>query len=111
MPAHAVRLLPRSKTETHREIERQHHAERHRLAMQQPVAEPGLGLQRMAEGMAEIQQRPVAGLALVGRDDVRLHAAADHDGAGQRRRFEIADRAAFGFQPVEEIRRRGSARI
>ncbi len=73
MPADAVRILPRRQTKPHREIERQHHAERHRLAMQQPVAKPGLGLERMAEGMAEIQQRAVAGLALVGRDDRRLH--------------------------------------
>ena len=36
MPPDAVRLLPRSQTETHGEIERQHHPERDRLAVQQP---------------------------------------------------------------------------
>ena len=107
-----VRVLSRGETETHGEIERQHHPERDRLAVQQPVAKPGLGLQRVSEGVAEIEQRPViAGLALVGRDDLGLHAAADHDGTGQRRRFEIAHRASLGFEPFEEIGRRGSARI
>ena len=51
----ATRVLPRGEAEAHREIERQHHAEGHRLAMQEPVAKPGLRFERMPEGMAEIQ--------------------------------------------------------
>ena len=37
------------------------------------VAEPGLGFERMAEGVAEIEQRAVAVLALVAGDDLGLH--------------------------------------
>ena len=48
--------------------------------MQEPIGKAAGRLQRMAEGMAEIEQRPFAGLALVARDDRRLGAAADRDG-------------------------------
>ena len=54
-----------------RELERQRHAERDRLAVQQPVGEAGGGFERVAEGVAEIEQRALAGLALVARDDRR----------------------------------------
>ena len=57
---------------------RRGHSERHRLAVQQ--REAGLRLQRMAERMAEIEQRPPARrLALVLRDDRRLGADAGLD--------------------------------
>ena len=51
-----------------------------RLAVQQPVGEAGGRLERMAEGVAEIEQHAVAGLALVARDDRGLGAAAHRDG-------------------------------
>ena len=41
---------------------------------------PAAGLERMAEGVAEIEQRALAGLALVARDDAGLGAAAHRDG-------------------------------
>ena len=51
--------------------------------MQQVGAEAGLGLERMAEGMAEIEQRAqVGGLALVGGHDARLGTAALLDRVG-----------------------------
>ncbi len=55
----------------------------------------------MAESVAEIEQRALAGLALVARDDAGLAAAADRDGV-------LARRAAgkhilpVGLQPGEE---------
>ena len=58
------------------EFERQRHAERDRLAVQQPVGETRRRLERVAEGVAEIEQHAVAGLALVARDDRGLGAAA-----------------------------------
>ncbi len=65
-----------------REGEGQPHADGDRLAMQQPVRIAGEGLERMAEGVAEIEQRAGAGLlALVGRDDRRLGAHAGFDRA------------------------------
>ena len=54
----------------------QHDAERDRLAVQQPVGKAGRRLERMAEGVAEIEQRALAGLALVARHDRGLAAAA-----------------------------------
>ena len=53
--------------------------------MQQPVGEAGGGLERVAEGVAEIEQRALAGFALVARDDAGLGAAADGDGVLARR--------------------------
>src|SRR3984893_18103617 len=47
------------------ELRRQHHADRHALAMEQAVGKSGRGFQRMAEGMAEIEQCAIAGFALV----------------------------------------------
>ncbi len=62
------------------EGKRQCHPERNRLAVQKPVGKAGCGLERVAEGMAEIEQRPLAALALVTRDDGGLHATAHRDG-------------------------------
>ncbi len=64
---------------------RQRHAERDRLAVQQPVGEAGGGLERVPEGVAEIEQRALAGLALVARDDRGLGAAAGGDRVLARR--------------------------
>jgi len=44
--------------------------------VQQPIREAGGGLEGVAEGMTKIEQRPLAGLALVARDRLRLRAAA-----------------------------------
>ena len=54
------------------------------LAMEQPVGKTGRGLQRMAEGVAEIEQRALAGLALVARHDRGLGAAGGGDGVFAR---------------------------
>ena len=56
---------------------RQRHADRHALAMHEAGAVvAGRRLQRMAERVAEIEQRAVAGLEFVARDDIGLGAAA-----------------------------------
>src|SRR5579871_1154069 len=54
---------------------RQHHADRHALAMEQAVGETGRRLQRVTERMAEIEQRPLAGFALIARDNRGVGAA------------------------------------
>ena len=64
---------------------RQHHADGDALAVEQAVGEAGRRLQRMAEGVAEIEQRALAGLALVARDDRGLGAAGRRDGVLARR--------------------------
>src|SRR5882762_10286919 len=95
----AMRILPRGEAEAHGEIESEDHAEGHGFAMQEPVAKPGLGLERMAKGVAKIQQGAVvAGLALIGGDDYCLHPATHHDRARQRGRFEIAYRPPLRFE-------------
>ena len=53
---------------------------------EQPVGKTGRSLERVAEGMPEIEQRTVAGFALVAADDRSLHAAAHGDGVLARRR-------------------------
>ena len=58
---------------------------------------------RMAEGVAEIEQRPLALLALVGGDDRGLHAAAGHHGVPERLGLERAQRIALAFAPGEEF--------
>ena len=63
-----------------REGEGEHHADRHRLAVEQAVGIAGGGFQRVAEGVAEIEQGAGAALlALVGGDDCGLAAAGDGD--------------------------------
>src|SRR5512133_4221176 len=62
------------------EGKRQCHPERNRLAVQKPVGKACRGLERVPECMAEIEQRPLAVLALVTRDDGSLHPATHRNG-------------------------------
>ena len=70
-----------------RQFEGQRAADRHALAMQQPVGIAGRRLERVAEGVAEVEKRPLALLGLVAADDAGLHLdrpASPHAGAGPR---------------------------
>ena len=69
--------------------------------MEQPVGKAGRGLQRMAEGMAEIEQRALAGFALVARHDRGLGAAGGGDGVFARRAAG-ENIGVVGLQPGEE---------
>ena len=75
-----------NKPQPRRKAEGERHAGGDRLAVEQPVGEAAGRLQRMAEGVAEIEQRPVAGLALVAGHDRGLGAAAHGDGVLARAR-------------------------
>jgi hypothetical protein len=97
-------VLGRAEPELRREVEGHHHADRHRLAVQQLAAVADLGLQGVAEGVAEVEQRPGAGLALVCGDDRRLGGAGDLDRAGQQFRGAVEDVGAVRLQPGEELR-------
>ena len=66
------------------ELERQHDAERHRLAVQQALREAGAGFQRVTEGVPEIEQCALAAFALVARHHPGLAAAANRDGVFAR---------------------------
>ena len=65
MPTDAVRGLRRSVSEANRQIERERHARRHGFAVKQVRPEAGLRLERMAEGVTEIEQPTLAAFALI----------------------------------------------
>src|SRR5690606_31413322 len=60
-------------------------------------------LQRMREGMAEIQQLAIAGLSLVCRHDGGLGTTARDDGPTQGGTVAPDDARSFGLQPSEEV--------
>src|ERR1700720_3631591 len=99
------RLVPRAaKSAARREAERAGHANRDRLAMHKPCSiVGGEALERMAKGMAEIEQRPFALLMLVARDNRRLGFAARRNRM-HTRGSPREDRAPIGFQPGVESR-------
>ena len=70
--------------------------------MQQPVGIARGLFQRMAEGMAQVQQRPLALFGLVARDDPGLHLDRPGHGMQPRRRVAGDQPGAVHLQPVEE---------
>src|SRR5262245_59088898 len=97
----ALGISPRRKPMPDREVERTAHAEGDRLPVQQPIREAGSGLEGVPEGVTEIEQRPLAGLALIARDRQRLCAAAHRDRvlSGGPARENLAP---IGVEPGEE---------
>ena len=88
-----------------REPERQRHADGDAFAMQQPVGISGRRFQRMAERVAEIEQRAFAGFAFVARHDLGLHAAGMRDGMRRLPAQSPDERLrAIRFQPFEKSR-------
>src|SRR5262245_31789923 len=99
----ALRLGGRDQAKPSRKRESKHDAECHCLAMQQAIGESRCRLEGMAKRVAEVEERPVAGLALVARHDRRLGAAA----RGNRfiaRRAAGEDLAPPGLERAEERR-------
>src|ERR1700736_5073318 len=97
-------VLQAAKSAARREAERASHPNRDRLAMHKPCSLiQGEALERMAKGMAEIEQRPFALLMLVARDNRRLGLAARRNRM-HARGSPREDRAPIGFQPGEESR-------
>ncbi len=66
-----------------------------------PIGEAGRRLEGMAEGVAEVEQHAVAGLALVAGDDRGLGAAAHRDGV-LARGTAGEQVAPVGLEPGEE---------
>ena len=87
-----ARRLLRAEAEPGRELEGEQAADRHALAVQQAVGIAGRRLQRMAEGMPEVEQRAVALLGLVARDDLGLHLAGAAHRVQPRRRVAGLER-------------------
>ena len=102
MRRHAGAVVDAAKAQRPGEVEGEPHADGNALAMHQPGAVIGDdGLQRVAERVAEIEQGPLAGLELVGRDNTRLGPA----GGGNRLLALGAagkDRAVVRLEPGEE---------
>src|SRR4029077_1649115 len=83
---------------------RKSRANRDRLAMHKPCSIiEGEALERMAKGMAEIEQRPFALLLLIARDNRRLSLAARRNRMHARGSAR-EDCAPIGFQPRVEFR-------
>jgi hypothetical protein len=75
----------------------------HGLAVQ-PFAVTDAGLDRMTEGMAQIEQGAHAALPFVGGDDFGLVAARTFDGIDQRRRLARQQPVNIFFEPEKKFR-------
>ncbi len=103
MARDALGIVRRHEAHAGRELERQHHADGDCLAVDQAVRVAGGGLQRVAEGVAEVEQGALALVALVGATTCGLGAAGDRDGLIALRPAG-GDRAPVRLQPGEELR-------
>ncbi len=72
----------------------------------QPFAVADAGLDRVAERVAEVEQRAFARLALVGRDDLRLDPAALADRVGERLGVAREQRSMFASSQSKNARSR-----
>src|SRR5262245_66208646 len=81
------------------------HADGDGLAVQEPVGVAGESLKGVAEGVAEVQQRPAAALlALVGLNDRSFGADARRNGRNAWLPFAGKDLRPVVLQPGEEGR-------
>jgi hypothetical protein len=86
----AVGILAGTKAESHRKPEGQDHADRNRFAVEQDIAETCLRFQGMAEGMAEVQERPLPRLAFIRGDDGGFGRTTDENRPLLRRSVALA---------------------
>src|SRR6516225_4836383 len=103
MPLDPLGLSRREQTASDRKRQGEHNPESDRFAVQQPAGKPRRCFERMTESMAQIEQSPLAKLALIPRHDRRFHTTAHRDrvlarGAAGEQLSPIA------LQPREEIR-------
>ena len=99
----ALRILTGAEPLAHGEVEGLDHADGHRLAMQQAAVIAALRLQRVAEGVAEVQQGALVVLALVRRHDLGLGTATAGHRLLPRRRIARDDSGTVDLQPLEEV--------
>src|SRR5690606_31567077 len=94
---HALGVSLGDKPAPRRIARRQHHAERDRLTVQEPLGKTRLCFQRVAEGMPQIEQRPGAGgLALI---------LGDYPGLGFHAfGYRVFLRLAMASENIETIR-------
>src|SRR3954471_384216 len=84
-----------------RQLGRHDHAGGDGLAVQ-PGTVSRSGLDGVAEGMPEVEERPRARLALIGGDDSALELATALDPVDQRFRVALQELRQMGFQPFDE---------
>src|SRR5436190_19599947 len=75
----------------------------------EPETEAGRRLDGMAEGMAQVEKRAPAGLALIFSDERRLELARAAHGMDERRAFALEKLGDVRLQPGEEDGVEGSA--
>ena len=78
------------------------HTDSDGFAVQEAARIAGPGFERVAEGVAEIEQHPVAGLGLVTLDDACLGGDADDDRLGEEGGIVAEHALPMAFQPGEE---------
>ena len=88
-----------------RQVRGQQHARPDGLAVQ-PVAVAGRGLDRVAEGVAEVEQRAPPVLALVRRDDLGLDLAGARTACVSAAGSRASSVVDIRLEPVEETPRR-----
>src|SRR3546814_11972105 len=104
MATHSTCFAGRAVAAVHGESEGPHLARRDPLAVQQLVAVAGLRLQRVAEGVAEIEQRAQAAFPLVAGDHGRLGPTALQHGVLERGVIPLDAADTLRPQPPEEAR-------
>ena len=103
MRGHAVGFVRWAEAKAGGIAEGERHAGGDALPMEQRVGKAGIGLQRMAEGMAEVEQGTAAGgFALIIGDDRGLGLNAALDRVGARVRIARQQRGGIGVAPGEE---------
>ena len=100
-PPHSGQKIRRHQAHAHRQIAGHHHAAANRLAMQ-PSAVTEAGFNRVAEGVAEVENRPQALFTLVLADHPGLDLAAALDGIRQGRFVARQQVVEMGFDPAEK---------
>ena len=99
----AAGVLARRKPQPGRKAMCQHHADGDAFAMQQPVGIAGGLFERVAEGVAEIQQGTDASFLLVGEDEPGLGGATASDHFGAQGGVAGKQRATVFFQPEIKV--------
>src|SRR3990167_2243142 len=100
--ANAHRVLSRAEAEPRGKLERKRHAHGDAFAMHETIRETGRSLERMAESVAEIEQRAHAAFTFVGGNGRRLRLAALHDRLDARLDVAFLQTVEIGLEPVEE---------
>lgn len=104
MPPHSLGIRLRTEAEPRRQCERVRHADRDGFAMEQHIAETGLGLKGMAERVAQVEERAVALLTFVARNDCSLGATTRHNRVPQSILLVRKNARPVLLKPVEEGR-------